>query len=72
MELEDLVLKHYRLMRDGECMVVVEDENGLYEAESADALLRFYRGNGRVDKYSNLRVRHKVGGTWYRLGHLRE
>ena len=67
MELEDLVLKHYRVgMRDSK-VVAIEDEEGCYKAPSAEALEKALNTRCRIRMEDNLFVRSSRHGQWRRM-----
>jgi len=69
MELEDLVLKHYRVERRERLIVAIEDEEGKYKAPSASALEDALNGVRRIRKAELLFVR--FGKTWHPISNLR-
>ena len=69
-ELEDLVLRHYRVERRGGEMVAIQDPDGLYKAPSAQALERALNTKCRIEPTDNLfvRTRHNKGfGIWRQM-----
>lgn len=57
MELEDLVLRHYRVERRGDDMVAIQDPNGNYKAESADKIERALTAKCSLCETDNIFVR---------------
>ena len=68
MELEDLVLKRYRVERHGNKMIVLEDPNGPYKADSAEKVERAVTTKWPIRETDNIFVRiHGPGrpGKWW-------
>ena len=65
MELQSLVLKHYRVEKQGKELIITEDEQGNYKAPSKDSLhgaLTYWRVILPTD---NLFMRMNPQGKWY-------
>lgn len=63
-ELEDLLVKYYRVEKIGGLMVVTEDEKGKYRAacaEDVEAALTLGNNKNFVDV--------KIGNNWYPIRH---
>lgn len=64
-ELEDLVLKHYRVERYKGKMIAIEDPNGNYKAASAEQIERVLTFPGPIRRADHIYYRRKPTGKWY-------
>ena len=70
MDLEDLVLKHYRVERQGNKMIVLEDPTGNYKADSAEKVERALTTKWPIRKTDNIFVRSYGPGRpskWWQM-----
>ena len=67
MELEDLVLKHYRVERIGNRMVAFEDPDGNYKADSAQEVEKALN----TRRHCNVEVRTSNKAKWYPISNRR-
>lgn len=64
MELDDLVLKHYKVQQIGRDLLITEDENGRYKADRAETVRKALT---KQHVPENVFVRTSLKAKWYKM-----